>query len=101
MRLLKKVVLGIVAAILAVYLLLAIGLTVLEWVVRENPKVEKSLLAQSTEPHSITHFDQGSASFARRLELIASARKSIALEFFIYDVDEASRLLTQALIRKA
>ena len=43
----------------------------------------------------------GAASFQRRLELIDSASQSIALEFFIYDVDEASRRLTQALIRKA
>src|SRR4030095_1700102 len=68
---------------------------------RENPAVKESLLAHSVAPHTIMHFDQGAASFHRRLELIASARKSIALEFFIYDVDDASRLLTQALIRKA
>ena len=101
MRLLKKIIFGIVGAILGVYLVFAIGLTVLEWVVRENPSVEKSLIARSTSPHTIAHIDQGAASFQRRLELIASARKSIALEFFIYDVDDASRLLTQALIRKA
>ena len=100
-RLLKKVVLGVVGAILAVYLVFAIGLTVLEWVVRENPKVDESLLAHSTAPHTITHFDQGAASFQRRLELIGTARKSIALEFFIYDVDDAARLLTRALIKRA
>ena len=102
MRLLKRIALAIVAAILAVYLVFAIGLTVLEWVGRENnPGIERSLSARSTVPHTITHIDQGAASFQRRLELIASARTSIALEFFIYDVDDASRLLTQALIRKA
>jgi putative cardiolipin synthase len=101
MRLLKKIAIGVIGAILAVYLLFAIGLTVLEWIVRENPKIEDSLQAHSTEPHALTHFDQGAASFNRRLELIASAKQSIALEFFIYDVDEASRLLTQALITKA
>ena len=101
MRLLKKIAVGIIGAILAVYLLFAIGLTVLEWIVRENPKIEDSLQAHSTEPHTLTHFDQGAASFNRRLELIESAKQSIALEFFIYDVDEASRLLTQALIKKA
>src|SRR6187399_1884050 len=101
MRLLKKVVLGTIGGVLAVYLLFAIGLTVLEWIVRENPKVEHSLRAHSTEPHLITHYDQGAASFERRLELVASAKTSIALEFFIYDVDEASRLITQALIKKA
>jgi putative cardiolipin synthase len=101
MRLLKKIALGVIGGTLAVYLLFAIGLTVLEWIVRENPKIEESLQAHSTEPHTLTHFDQGAASFNRRLELIASAKQSIALEFFIYDVDEASRLLTQALITKA
>jgi len=101
MRLLKKIVLGIIGAIFAVYLLLAIGLTVLEWIVRENPKVEHSLQAHSTDPHLLTHFDQGAASFHRRLELIESAKESIALEFFIYNVDDASRLITQALIKKA
>jgi cardiolipin synthase C len=101
MRLLKKIGLGIVAAILGVYLVLAVGLTVIEWVARKNPKIENSLLAHSAAPHTITHFDQGAASFQRRLELIAAARTSIALEFFIYDVDDASRLLTQALIKKA
>ena len=101
MRLLKKIVLGVIGGILAVYLLFAIGLTVLEWIVRENPKVEHSLRAHSTAPHLLTHYDQGAASFQRRLELVASAKTSIALEFFIYDVDDASRLITQALIKKA
>lgn len=101
MRLLKKIVLGIIGGILAVYLVFAIGLTVLEWIVRENPKVENSLVAHSTDPHLLTHFDQGAASFDRRLELIESATQSIALEFFIYDVDDASRLITQALIKRA
>ena len=72
MRLLKKLVLGVVGGLLAVYLLFAVGLTVLEWIVRENPKVEHSLRAHSTEPHRLTHFDQGAASFQRRLELIAA-----------------------------
>ena len=101
MRILRKIALGAIGGILAIYLLFAIGLTVLEWIVRENPKVEESLEAHSSLPHTLTHFDQGAASFHRRLELIASAKQSIALEFFIYDVDEAARLLTQALMKKA
>jgi cardiolipin synthase C len=101
MRLLKRIAVAVIGGILAVYLLFAIGLTVLEWIVRENPRVEHSLRARSSEPHLLTHYDQGAASFQRRLELVASARTSIALEFFIYDVDDASRLITQALIRKA
>jgi cardiolipin synthase C len=101
MRLLKKILLGAMAVVLAVYCLFAIGLAALQWIVRENPKVEDSLEAHSTAPHLLTLFDQGAASFHRRLELIRSAKQSIALEFFIYDVDHASRLLTQALMEKA
>lgn len=101
MRWVKKAVLGLVAAILTCYLVVALGLVALEWIVRDNPRVDDSLQARSTAPHRITHYDQGAASFQRRLELIASARRSIELEFFIYEVDEASRLLTQALMKKA
>src|SRR6476620_8879727 len=101
MRLLTRSILAVIGAILGVYVVFAIGLTVLEWVARDNPGTGESLRAHSSAPHTIAHFDQGAASFHRRLELIASARKSIALEFFIYDVDDASRLLTQALIKRA
>src|SRR5690349_17326981 len=98
MRILKRVVVGSAAAIAGVYLVFAIGLTALPWAVRKDPGVQSSLIAHSRSPHRIAQFDQGAASFQRRLELIASARTSIALEFFIYDVDDAARLLTQALI---
>jgi hypothetical protein len=64
LRLLKRIALGVIGAIVGVYLVFAIGLTVLEWVVRENPKVDESLLAHSTAPHTITHFGQGAASFS-------------------------------------
>ena len=101
MRMLKKIALGAVGGILAIYLIFAIGLAVLEWIVHENPKVGESLEAHSTAPHTLTHFDQGAAAFHRRLELIESAKQSIALEFFIYDVDDAARLLTRALMKKA
>lgn len=101
MRFLRRILLGFLGLILGFYLLLAVGLTVLEWIVRENPKVEESLQAHSTAPHRLAHFDQGAASFHRRLELIEGAKSSIELEFFIYNVDRAARLLTQALVKKA
>ena len=101
MKRLRKVFLWIFAAILGVYLVFAIGLTVLEYIVRDNPKVGDSLQAHSVEPHRLTHYDQGAASLHRRLALIESAKQSIELEFFIYNVDEAARLVTQALMKKA
>ncbi|HEX6163380.1 MAG TPA: phosphatidylserine/phosphatidylglycerophosphate/cardiolipin synthase family protein [Vicinamibacterales bacterium] len=101
LRGLRRVILWAVAVVIAVYFIFAIGLTVLEWIVRDNPKVADSLQAHSTERHLLTHFDHGAASFQRRLELIESATRSIELEFFIYNVDEAARLITQALMKKA
>jgi ABC-2 type transport system ATP-binding protein len=87
MRLLKKIVLGAIGGILAVYLLFAIGLTALEWIVRENPAVEESLEAHSTAPHRLTHFDQGAASLHRRLELIQSATKTFGTHVAVDHLD--------------
>ncbi len=53
------------------------------------------------QPHTVALLDVGFDSLATRLRLIEQARQSIELEFFIYEVDTASRLLTQALARKA
>ena len=66
-------------------------------------RIPRSSTAFARIPPTLTCslYDQGAASFQRRLELVASAKTSIALEFFIYDVDDASRLITQALIKKA
>lgn len=57
--------------------------------------------ARSREPHSLALLDEGFDSLATRLRLIDSATQSIELEFFIYELDEASRVVTQALARKA
>lgn len=52
-------------------------------------------------PHRVTLLDTGFDSLAQRLHMIEQAKTSIELEFFIYEIDEASRLVTQALARKA
>lgn len=62
---------------------------------------ESSVFVESREPHSLVLLDHGAISLARRLHLIGRATKSIELEFFIYNVDLASRLITRALILKA
>jgi putative cardiolipin synthase len=56
---------------------------------------------RSHEPHTVALLDVGFDSLATRMRLIEEARESIELEFFIYEVDTASRLVTQALARKA
>lgn len=61
----------------------------------------EAIAARSTEPHRVALLDVGFDSLAERLRMIESAKKSIELEFFIYEIDTASRLITQALARKA
>lgn len=56
---------------------------------------------RSREPHAVALLDVGFDSLAARLKLIEEAQRSIELEFFIYELDEASRLISQALARKA
>ena len=56
---------------------------------------------RSREPHPVALLDVGFDSLATRLRLIEGASRSIELEFFIYEIDTASRLVTQALARKA
>lgn len=56
---------------------------------------------RSRQPHPVALLDVGFDSLAARLRLIEAARESIELEFFIYELDDASRLISQALARKA
>ncbi len=60
-----------------------------------------SIDVRSREPHRLVLLDEGFDSLAERMRLIEQAQHSIELEFFIYEVDTASRLVTQALARKA
>jgi putative cardiolipin synthase len=66
----------------------------------KNP-AESAYLLSTEKPQEITFINSGVASLKQRLDLIASAKQSIDLEFFIYNTDQAGRLITQALVRKA
>ncbi|QCB44837.1 phosphatidylserine/phosphatidylglycerophosphate/cardiolipin synthase family protein [Hydrogenophaga sp. PAMC20947] len=61
----------------------------------------EAIAARSSQPHQTALLDVGFDSLAERLRLIESAKQSIELEFFIYEIDTASRLITQALARRA
>lgn len=88
-------------AILVVYAFLAIGLASVNWLIPKARHGEESIFATSKEAHQFTLIDSGMQSFFSRLRLIESAKRSLELEFFIYNVDESSRIFTQALIAKA
>ena len=52
------------------------------------------------EPNTVQVINHGVAAFQKRFEMIERAQKSIDVEYFIYNTDEAGRLFTQALIKK-
>lgn len=53
------------------------------------------------EAHQISLLDVGMDSLATRLQMIEQAKRSIDLEFFIYELDTTSRLISNALARRA
>ncbi len=57
--------------------------------------------ARNLEPQAWTILDSGVGSFEQRLQMIASAQKTLDTEFYIYNDDQPGRLYTQALIAKA
>lgn len=56
---------------------------------------------KSKEIHQIKILNHGMASFEERLQMIEGAKKSIDVEYFIYNLDKSGRIFTQALINKA
>ena len=92
----------LVLAVPTVFYLTFIGLLELterQWLGRA-PQHETTNV-RLLQPHSWALLDVGADSLATRLRLIAAAKKSIDLEFFIYELDTASRLVSDALIRRA
>lgn len=53
------------------------------------------------ETHQIQLLDVGHQSLKARLALLDSAQESIEMEFFIYELDGASRIITDRLMKKA
>lgn len=60
-----------------------------------------SYIYKTKEPQQMAIINTGSLSLQKRLEMIESAKRTIEVEFFIYNIDEAGRLFTQALVKKA
>lgn len=92
---------GLGILILVLYVLTAGGLWVAELLVSRSKDSPEAFEVRSTEANSMLLLDSGALSLQRRLEMIESAQHTLELEFFIFNVDESSRLVTQALVRKA
>ncbi len=87
--------------IIAIYLFFIIALNMTASGMKPTQEAHDAIYAESMEPHKLKLIDSGILSLKERLNLIKNARKSIELEFFIYNIDTASRLVTQALLQKA
>ncbi|RPJ79238.1 MAG: phosphatidylserine/phosphatidylglycerophosphate/cardiolipin synthase family protein [Alphaproteobacteria bacterium] len=53
------------------------------------------------KPHQVKILNHGLASLEERLQMIEKAKKSIDVEYFIYNLDKSGRIFSQALIKKA
>jgi len=83
------------------YLLFYLFLSFGEWRAGQDRALAESIFKNSKEAHEIYLLDHGKLSLAERIRLIRSAEKSIELEFFIYNLDGAARLITHELLKKA
>lgn len=57
--------------------------------------------SRSFEKHQISFIDDGFLSLAKRVRMIESAKETIELEFFIYQIDHSSKIITAKLIEAA
>ncbi len=97
----KRIGIGICITLVAVYAILATTLYIMDKTVfSENVKMEAAR-GESNVPHAVTLLDRGSDSLYYRVQMIREAQKSIELEFFIFDLDRSSQIITSELIKKA
>ena len=62
---------------------------------------ENQYSVTSNKKHDVTILNNGLAALEIRLEMIERAKKTIDVEYFIYHTDVSSKLITQALVKKA
>lgn len=100
-RLIKWLAISVIS-IPVIFYLIFVGLleiTERQWLGKapKHPSTNVRLL----ETHQLALLDVGMNSLATRLQMIEQAKHSIDLEFFIYELDTTSRLISNALVRRA
>lgn len=93
--------LALFGLLLLLYGIFAVSMLVTERRWLGDAPFHAAIDSHSTAEHQLTLIDGGAHSLAYRLQVIAAAQESLELEFFIYELDAASRLVTQALVAKA
>ncbi|QDK46359.1 hypothetical protein DOM22_14880 [Bdellovibrio sp. ZAP7] len=85
----------------SLYLMTAVMIAASTATASRNMKDSEGVYRRRTEPQQVTLLESGIASLKKRLDMIENAKQSIEMEYFIYSIDSAGRLITDALIRKA
>lgn len=100
-RICTYAVFGILLLVTLAYAVVIVAMKVTEnrWLV--DAPFHDAIDVRSETPHQLTLIDGGADSLAYRLQLIEQAQQSLDLEFFIYELDAASRIVTRALADKA
>ncbi|MFK7914671.1 MAG: phosphatidylserine/phosphatidylglycerophosphate/cardiolipin synthase family protein [Pseudomonadales bacterium] len=95
------VVFALVLLLVLLYAVFVVAMKVTEsrWLV--DQPFHEAIDVQSALPHELTLIDGGAHSLAYRLRMIEQAQQTLDLEFFIYELDAASRIVTRALAAKA
>lgn len=100
-QVLLKIIIGITAVLLFIYFVFSAGFFFVGQQGAFKTKASPALRKEFQSPQQMMLLDTGADSFIQRLHLIRSAQKTIELEFFIFDLDVASRITTSELIKKA
>lgn len=104
-RTMKKIIAWSLASIagivIFVYAVLASFLWWADHYEKPAESASKPVHVRSLEQHSLELINDGLISLSRRIELIEQAKESIELEFFIYELDLAAKILTQKLVEAA
>lgn len=92
---------ALVLLLALVYAVFVVAMKVTEnrWLV--DQPFHDAIDVRSTVPHELTLVDGGAHSLVYRLHMIEQAQRTLDLEFFIYELDAASRIVTRALAAKA
>lgn len=67
----------------------------------ETPPSSSPYLNTVNAPHQVRLLDNDTAALENVLQMIGRARKSIVMEYFVFNPDRSGRLVLQALVRKA
>ena len=94
----KKIAIIFVGLILFLYSIFAVFLWINQYQESKVVSNIKSVYSRKKSAHKLTLLKSGIASLKKRIDLIDTATESIELEFFIYELDSASKLITSRLI---